>query len=87
MAVMMSMTQAVTIGLHGVQSQEDIADLTRRESLQEGGYKVQIIGLIFDEYTKKESDYLTQVVNTLGTGRIYHISISPYGYTAKQVAE
>lgn len=81
-----SQTFAATIGIHGIQSQESIKDLTRWESLQDGK-KIDIIGLIFDTYTTKESEYLHKVVEILGTDRIYHISISPYGYTAEQVAQ
>jgi beta-mannanase len=46
-----------------------------------------IIGLIFDQYGDAESMYLSKVVNILGTGRIYHISLSPYGYTAQEVSD
>ena len=42
--------------------------------------------MIFDHYTDAESVYLHKVVDTLGTGRVYHISLSPYGYTSTQVA-
>jgi len=43
--------------------------------------------LIFDQYGDAESVYLSNVVNALGTGRIYHISLSPYGHTAQEVAD
>lgn len=42
--------------------------------------------MVFDKYGDEESLYLDTVVNAMGTGRIYHISLSPYGYTAKEVA-
>ena len=80
-----SITQAVTIGIHGLQFQDDIKNLTRWEKKQEGK-QVQIIWLIFDHYTDAESVYLHKVVEQLGTERIYHISLSPYGYTSTQVA-
>lgn len=80
-----SWSSAVTIGIHGLQFQDDIKDVTRWESLQDGK-KIDIIWLIFDHYTDAESVYLHKVVETLGTGRVYHISLSPYGYTAAQVA-
>lgn len=82
---MFSVSWAVTIGIHGLQFQDDIKDLTRRESLQDGK-KVDIIWLIFDHYTEAESVYLHKVVDQLWTGRVYHISLSPYGYTSTQVA-
>ncbi len=80
-----SLSSAVTIGIHGLQFQDDIKDLTRWESLQDGK-KVEIIWLIFDHYTDTESVYLHKVVDQLWTDRIYHISLSPYGYTSTQVA-
>jgi beta-mannanase len=46
-----------------------------------------IIGMIFDKYSKTESAYLSDIVHGLGTGRIYHISLSPYGYTAQEVED
>jgi len=74
---------AATIGLHGVQHM-DIKQITNWESKNKT--ILPIIGLIFDQYGDAESVYLSKVVNTLGTGRIYHISLSPYGYTAQEVS-
>jgi hypothetical protein len=74
---------AVTIGIHGIQHMST-AQINKREEKNET--KLPIIGMIFDKYGDEESLYLDTVVNALGTGRIYHISLSPYGYTAKEVA-
>ena len=73
----------MTIGIHGIQGlgakQIKIWESQNKTTLP-------IIGMIFDKYDDEESTYLSSVVNTLGTGRIYHISLSPYGYTAEEVA-
>lgn len=74
---------AVTIGIHGIQHM-DIKQITTWETKHKT--TLSTIGLIFDQYGDAESVYLEKVVNTLGTGRIYHISLSPYGYTAQEVA-
>jgi len=75
---------AVTIGIHGLQHL-DVKQITTWESKNKT--TLPIIGLIFDQYGDAESTYLSNVVNALGTGRIYHISLSPYGYTAQEVAD
>jgi beta-mannanase len=75
---------AVTIGIHGLQHL-DIKQITTWES--QNKTTLPIIGLIFDKYGDTESVYLSSVVNALGTGRIYHISLSPYGHTAQEVAD
>ena len=46
-----------------------------------------IIGLVFDTYGDNESSYLSTLVQKMGTGRVYHISISPYGHTAQEVVD
>lgn len=84
--VLFNTSFAVTIGLHGLQSMGDIKDLTRWES-QHDNKAIDIIWLIFDQYEEAESVYLHKVVQELGKERIYHISLSPYGYTAGQVAQ
>lgn len=77
-----SPVSAATVGLHNVQW------LGTEQILQrESGHQstIPIIGLIFDKYQKEERNYLTNVVSALGTGRIYHISLSPFGHTAAEV--
>jgi hypothetical protein len=74
----------VTIGIHGIQHL-DVKQITIWES--QNKTTLPIIGLIFDQYGDAESTYLSNVVNVLGTGRIYHISLSPYGHTAQEVAD
>ena len=44
-----------------------------------------MIGLIFDSYSDTESAYLHRVVEHYGRDRIYHISLSPFGYTTQEV--
>ena len=48
---------------------------------------IPIIGMIFDQYGIQEKDYLTRIVSELGTGRIYHISLSPFGFTSQEVTD
>ena len=74
----------MTIGIHGLQHL-DIKQIMTWES--QNNTTLPIIGLIFDQYGDAESGYLSGVVNALGTGRIYHISLSPYGHTAQEVAD
>lgn len=75
---------AVTVGIHGIQHME-IKQITNWETKNKT--ILPIIGMIFDQYGDAESTYLQKVVNTLGTGRIYHISLSPYWYTAQEVLD
>lgn len=62
---------------------DDIHQLKARETHQ--NWKLAMLGLIFDQYTDAESHYLERVVELYGTDRIYHISLSPFGYTSNQV--
>ncbi len=77
-------SQAATIGIHGLQH-IDTKNILNRE--KENKSLIPIIGLIFDKYGAEETRYLTHVVSELGTDRIYHVSLSPYGYTAQEVLE
>lgn len=74
---------AVTIGIHGIQHL-DVKQVQKWETKNKT--TIPTIGLIFDQYGDAESVYLSKVVNSLGTGRIYHISLSPYWYTAQEVS-
>lgn len=82
LCLIITSTHAATIGLHGIQDMETETLLSR-----EAKHKttVPIIGMIFDQYGKTESRYLHHIVSELWTGRIYHLSLSPYGYTAQEV--
>ncbi len=73
---------AATIGIHNVQWLGTEQILQRED---EHDTTIAIIGLIFDKYEQEERRYLTHVVSMMGTWRIYHISLSPFGYTAKEV--
>jgi hypothetical protein len=75
---------AVTIGIHSVQHM-DVNQIKDWETKNKT--TLPIIGLIFDQYGDAESTYLSNVVNALGAGRIYHVSLSPYGYTAQEVVD
>lgn len=46
-----------------------------------------IVGYIFDTFTEKDAAHLRTAVKTLGTDRVYHVSISPFGLTAAEVAQ
>ena len=73
---------AASIGIHNVQWLGTEQILQRED---EHDTTIGIIGLIFDKYEQEERRYLTHVVSMMGTWRIYHISLSPFGYTAKEV--
>ncbi len=49
--------------------------------------KTQIIGYTFDTFGYEEESAMIRSVELLGKGRVYHVSISPYGFSAKDVAE
>jgi hypothetical protein len=46
-----------------------------------------MVSFIRDDYDTQAQDTLTKLPSTLGTGKIYHITLSPRAYTAQQVAE
>lgn len=71
------------MGIHGVQG---IGTQQILEREKENNATLPIIGIIFDAYSSDEQKKLSDIVRALGTGRIYHISISPFGYTAEEVA-
>ncbi len=48
--------------------------------------KTDIVWFIFDTFKEKDLTFLKKQIKLLWKNRIYHISISPYWYTAKQVA-
>jgi hypothetical protein len=45
-----------------------------------------MISFIRDDYNTQVQDVISRLSSTLGTGRIYHITLSPRAYTAQQVA-
>jgi len=49
--------------------------------------KNKIVGFIFDTFETGDLNFFQKQVNLLGKDRIYHISISPFGYTAKEVLD
>ena len=49
--------------------------------------KFQMISLIYDNYDRYTAAHIAKLVQNLGTGRIYAITISPFGYSAQQVAD
>ena len=46
-----------------------------------------IIGYIFDTFHTGDATYLRNSISTMGTGRVYHVSISPFGLSAAEVAQ
>ena len=51
------------------------------------GVHNDIVGFIFDEFGNKEAHKLFTAIKKLGTNRIYHVTVSPLGLSAKEVAE
>lgn len=51
-------------------------------------YKVysDAVGYIFDTFEQEDSDFLANAIKTLGEDRVYHITISPLGHSAEEVA-
>lgn len=45
-----------------------------------------MVSYIWDDYDVQAQDVISRLWSTLGTGRIYHITLSPRHYTSKQVA-
>lgn len=76
---------AATIGIHGVQNRGWVKQILNWE--KKNKTTIPVIGMVFDQYWEAESTYLSNTVHSLWTGRIYHISISPYGLTAQEVAD
>jgi hypothetical protein len=49
-------------------------------------FRADTIGYIFDTFSKNDADAMNNAINTLGKDRTYHVTLSPLGYTAKEVA-
>jgi hypothetical protein len=50
------------------------------------GLTLAMVSFIRDDYNEQSQETLTKLPSTLGTGRVYHITLSPRAYTAQQVA-
>ncbi|HMY80403.1 MAG TPA: hypothetical protein PK048_00985 [Candidatus Absconditabacterales bacterium] len=50
-------------------------------------YKFSTVAFILDDYLRQGSLVLKNIVDKLGTGRTYHLTLSPDMLTAKQVAD
>lgn len=49
-------------------------------------FESPIVGYIFDSFEQSDAEHLSRAVQTFGTGRVYHVGISPMGLSAAQVA-
>lgn len=54
---------------------------------EEYGFRLPIVSFIFDPYGDYVEQLISKLPDTLGNDRIYHISLSPNSYTAKEVAD
>lgn len=69
----------------GAFSQDNhIEEFVQREKIQ--GVHYQIVAFTYDTFGPSDGEHLQKAIDTLGQNRVYHISISPYGLSAKQVA-
>ena len=50
-------------------------------------YRFPVVAFILDDYLRQGSLVVKNIVDKLGTGRVYHLTLSPDMLTAKQVAE
>ncbi|MFA7284273.1 MAG: hypothetical protein WC004_00425 [Candidatus Absconditabacterales bacterium] len=50
------------------------------------GYKFPVVAFVLDDYMLQGSLVVRNIANKLGTGRIYHITLSPENLSASQVA-
>lgn len=53
----------------------------------EHSVKNDVIGFIFDAFNQSEASVLQNAVDKTGGNRVYHVSVSPFGFSSKQVAE
>lgn len=53
---------------------------------KEYGFTSPIVGYIFDTFEESDANHLRTAVQKLGTGRVYHVGISPFGLSAAEVA-
>ena len=53
---------------------------------KEHGFKSPIVGYIFDTFEESDAQHLKTAVEKLGTDRVYHVGISPFGLSAAEVA-
>jgi len=54
---------------------------------KENNFKIKLLSFIFDKFGDKELLYLKNQIKILWKNRIYHITISPMWYSAKELAE
>ena len=59
---------------------ESIQEMEARYDLM-----LPMVSFIWDDYDKLAQSVVNQLPRTLGTGRVYHITLSPRHYTAEQV--
>ncbi len=51
------------------------------------GFKFPIVAFVLDDYMLQGSMVVKNIAEKLGTGRVYHISLSPENLSAQQVAK
>lgn len=74
-------TQAYTFGmLSHDDSIESIQAIEEKHQI-----KLNMVSIIRDEYNQQAQEVLQRLPSTLGTGRVYHLTLSPRAYTAEQV--
>lgn len=50
------------------------------------GFRSNATGYIFDTFSEGDAEYLRSAIRTLGKDRIYQVTISPFGLSARDVA-
>lgn len=72
-----------TFGLHT----DENNTLALQEIERNNGFKSEIVGYIYDTFSDRDRDHLKRSMATLGRDRVYHVTISPMGLSARQVAD
>jgi len=49
--------------------------------------RIPVIGLFYDDFGDREYSQFTDAVEKLGRDRVYHLTVNPFGYTAKELLE
>ena len=49
--------------------------------------RIPVIGLFYDDFGDREYAQFTDAVEKLGKDRVYHLTVNPFGYTAKELLD
>jgi len=70
--------------IFGLKIQDNLADNALAIE-QTYDLHIPVIGLFFDDFSSREYELVADAVDKLGTDRVYHLTVNPLGFTAKEL--